>query len=427
MTKTLNDSDDVTPNTQNIQLKNVNEKGFPENCGVIGIKFNSATNLPIADVATSDPYIKLYGKTNGSIYYFGQSKTVYKSLDPKWNEIIFFPTVCASTILIKINDYNFGLNHTLLAKCEITVSNLFKKLKPGFIKDEDKNIEIECFTKDPQNYDLISLEKREDNNMKITLQPFVPTEGIYDLKAMDIPCSLCIAYINSKTKNPLLQIRELDMHNKILVTNKYSFENGMIKTPFKFSKSYCIKLEPKAGQQYQYSKFQFYQESLQKAKSSLSNDCYIVFVGMPNVNKTVLTSDSLSALDLSNKKNWPFYINKKFTDMNSKNVYLNDHGRIILSKQQIGDESIITQIEKEIDNASVDQIHRIYKEFNQLVETILAHPSQNDYLMHRDDVAKLCQKLIEKIRSFPTLPYEREIMRLIRTKYIFMEEINETA
>ena len=395
---------------------------YPHNFGVIGIKIINAVNLPIADVNTSDPYIKLYGMTSRSFFYFGKSKTIYKNLNPEWNEIMFMPSVCASTILIEIYDYDFGRSDDFLAKLEIPVYKLFQNLELGEIENE-KNEKIQCFTKDPVTFDLVSLEKREENDMKITLQPFVPYEEKYDLETKEIPCNLCIAYLNAKTQHPLLKIRELDKTDKILQTSKNTYENGIIKTPYKdiFSKSYCIKLDSKESQD-EYSKFQFYLESFQETKSTLETKNYIVFVGMPNVHKTVLTFDTGLALDFSNRKNWPFYTNAKNSDMDPKNVYRNDRGHLILSNQQLSNESEYTKIEKEIENASLDQIPRIYKEFNRLVGTIFANPTQDDYLFHRDDVAKLCQKLIEKIRSTPTLPYEHEIMCLRRTKYILENE-----
>ena len=73
-------SEKSNQNLQQLQNENKKEEDkLPDCCGVLGIEFIKATNLPIADIKTSDPYVKLYGKTNRSIYYFGKTKIIKKN------------------------------------------------------------------------------------------------------------------------------------------------------------------------------------------------------------------------------------------------------------------------------------------------------------------------------------------------------------
>ena len=414
-------SEKSNQNLQQLQNENKKEEDkLPDCCGVLGIEFIKATNLPIADIKTSDPYVKLYGKTNRSIYYFGKTKIIKKNLNPQWNEKLYFPAACSSSILIEIYDYDFARSDDFLAKIEIPINELYQKLVP--ISDEKIS-----YTTQELQYDLISFETVY--NRKIYFKAFIPRTTDFDLQTDSRKCDLCIAYLLAPFTHPLLKLIEINDNNEYCQTSKFTYENGIVKTPFKesFSKSYCISLSRSHTEDSELSRrFQFYLESYQRTTFKALPNCYITFIGIPTIKKSELTFDSGPAIDMSNKKNWPYYIEKHHSMFGNGDLSFNAiftfTGNSINSETYSGFYSIYTQIEKDIENATSDQIPRLYKQINQLVGYIYSNPTREDVIFHREDTANLCQKLVDTIENFQTLSYNHEKMCLKRTQYILRTE-----
>ncbi|EAX90095.1 C2 domain containing protein [Trichomonas vaginalis G3] len=81
----------------------------------MSLKFTviSANNVPIADLKTSDPYVKLY--VDGPIkVYLCKTSTIKSNLNPKWNETFLINTVRGARIYLDVYDESLG-NDTQIA------------------------------------------------------------------------------------------------------------------------------------------------------------------------------------------------------------------------------------------------------------------------------------------------------------------------
>lgn len=82
---------------------------------IMSLKFTviSGTNLPIADLKSSDPYVKMY--VDGPIkVYLTKTTTIKNNLNPKWNQTFYFNTVRGARIFLDVFDESLG-NDTQIA------------------------------------------------------------------------------------------------------------------------------------------------------------------------------------------------------------------------------------------------------------------------------------------------------------------------
>ena len=391
---------------------------------MLSIRIVEAKNLPIGDIKSSDPYVKVFGITNYGLFYFGKTDYKDSTLCPKWNQEIYFPAVCAEKLLLEIYDYNFFFADDYLAKVEIPITKLFEgedeeevdynKKPTGFIKFTRKN--------DQYGTSLLELPiqtiQASTQERTITVQGLIPIEkNLEQKKGQNI--DRCIVYHEAKTFYPKLKVRELDQYNNPLDTSKYNYYNGLIRTRKSFSSSFLINLNRLQSNE---EKLQFYLECFQDSKFPDGTDetkSYLTFVGLPNAKSKELTYDGILTQDIT--KSMPFFMETPDPVMSARNIFCYV-GRVWhMDKAGTPYESRYTKLEREIRSASKDQYNYIYKQLSQLVGSVFSNLHTNDAQQHRADLALLCEQLYNKL-VFEKEDFKHEIKSLIRTKMILLSE-----
>ena len=365
-----------------------------------------AQDIPIGDVHTSDPYVKIYGITNTATFYFGKTKIAYITLNPHWNDVFYIPSVCANRLLFELHDYDFLSPDDYLGKVEISASSLYSETKDKV----SKTFDIE------KPYPISTTQ----------IQPKIPTITIrisnveYDLNQLPIynkqKFDYLIAFHKSNSKNPILQVRELDPSNKEVVKHNNVLPNGQIITSHSISDSYIIKLN-KLNQTM--DRLQFY---LSSYKGKVSSETTLVFLGLPKLTKETKTNDNIVAY-VMDPQHYPFLFLE--CPMTSKILYNWDDSKKELIKQQITEEyeTKYTMLEKQIYkielNSSIDEILEAYQSLQTFTSEICSDTLSQNSIAHRDEVSHLCDVLLMKIyRHTHKDDLKDEMDNLLRAKIL---------
>ena len=131
-----------------------------------------AENLPVADLnGFSDPFVDLYGKANGRLYHFGQTKIIQKNLNPVFDANCEIPFKVSFTrvesFIFVLNDYDTLKKNDYLGKVEITLS----EMSLGEVKEYVVQTEEE--------------EKVSKIYIKIDFDQNAFNEGVYNPKVMN--------------------------------------------------------------------------------------------------------------------------------------------------------------------------------------------------------------------------------------------------
>ena len=361
-------------------------------------------DIPIGDFKTSDAYVKVYGITNSSTFYFGKTKCAYWTLTPQWNQTILIPAVCSSRILLEMFDYDILSQDDYLGKIEIPIS----KLEPFGKEKAFKLTTIEITKKIPSI--VIKCSKQNYN-----LQQF----SSFSKQSIEY----LIAFHEAPTKQPFLRFRELNENNEALSINRNVSENGTIVTQDSYSHSYNISID----RLYQSKgKIQFYLESYGKEQilkwsENKGIKTKLVIIGIPKTTAEIKTNDGIMAIIMEKPNQLPFLFMKPHK-MSSQYLYKCDDSprAFIVDKISEEYESIYTKFEKRIYGLDENSDFRsVYNDLSQLIAKIASNSTDQDSIMHMKDVSHLCDAFIEQIdqhKKTKEFKYEKEC--LLRAKLL---------